>query len=246
MNYISDQSGIMNRYLREQENWKAHLENTKNYIAGFISRKGFKTISFLGSGWLLDVPLDFLMEHAEKVFLYDIFHPVQVRHKLRNDSKFKFVETDITGGLILETYDFYRKFKKDRKIPEMNKMNFYEFSPQIQTDCYVSLNILNQLDILIVDFLKKKGIGDETDYAVLRSEIQKVHIASLPKGKSCLIADYEEVITDKDQNTPLKKNLVFTPLPDGQNIQEWRWDFDLSGTYNIGRTTAFNVIAMEI
>ncbi len=56
MKYISDQKGILNRYLAEGNNWEAHLEKTRGFITGCLEKNKPETVAVLGSGWLLDIP----------------------------------------------------------------------------------------------------------------------------------------------------------------------------------------------
>ena len=44
-------------------------------------KKNAGSIAVLGSGWLLDVPLDHLCSGLEQVYLVDINHPPQIRKK---------------------------------------------------------------------------------------------------------------------------------------------------------------------
>jgi hypothetical protein len=69
MGFIKDQEGIMNRYLRESSQWKKHLEKTRNFISGSFSHTEAETVAVLGSGWLLDVPLDHLVQRFRHVYL---------------------------------------------------------------------------------------------------------------------------------------------------------------------------------
>lgn len=246
MNFIADQTGILNRYFNEIENWNSHLANTKQYIINFIRKNKFKTVSVLGTGWLLDLPLDFFKNHSEKVYLYDIFHPAQIKHKLKNFKQFEFIVADITGGLIEEAFNAVNQFRKKEIIAEIDNLKFSGFIPVAETDCYISLNILNQLDILITDYLKSEDIYSDKKLEKLKSEIQKKHINSLPLTKSCMITDYEEIVFDMKDNFVEKKSLLYTKLPEGKNSIFWDWRFDTTGTYNNGQKTTFNVIAMEI
>jgi len=61
MGFIKDQEGIMNRYLRESSQWKEHLEHTRKFIRESFAQTEAETVAVLGSGWLLDVPLDHLV-----------------------------------------------------------------------------------------------------------------------------------------------------------------------------------------
>lgn len=246
MGYISDQSGIYDRYARETENWKAHLEKTKQYIRNFILKNQYKTVSVLGSGWLLDIPLDFLSSNLEKAVLYDVNHPVQIRQKLRKYHHFKLVTADITGGLINSAYDAVKIYRRGKTKTLIKDLRFSGFRPTDETDCYISLNILNQLDIVIIDYLNKYRIYSTEELNSLRTAIQQSHLDTMPENKSCLITDYEEVVSGNEGRPSGSKSLLYTVLPEGKNILRWEWPFDTTGSYNKGFNTVFKVIAMEI
>ncbi|HJX70716.1 MAG TPA: hypothetical protein VJ346_02155 [Bacteroidales bacterium] len=246
MNYISDQAGIFNRYALELENWSSHLEKTKQYICDYVLKNNFNTVSVLGSGWLLDLPVDFLSYNLKKILLYDVFHPPQIRHKFKKNNRFELITADITGGLIAKAYQAAHLYKKSKRKTRITELEFTGFKPVEETDCYISLNILNQLDLLIIDFLKKTRIYTEKELKKLRTLIQESHLKELPKNKSCLITDIEELRYRKEDAPVISKNLLYAPLPEGKNIQTWDWLFDTKGTYNKGYKTAFKVIAMEI
>lgn len=246
MGYISDQSGIYDRYARETENWNAHLESTKHYISDFIQNNFFQTATIFGSGWLLDLPVEFLSVRLKKILLCDVYHPPQIRQKLKKYDCFEMITTDITGGHMAVAYEAASLYRKSKKKTEIGNIEINGFTPSEETDCYISLNILNQLDILIVDFLRKQNMYTTEELNALRKSIQQSHLNSLPKNRSCLITDYEELTYRSEDVPEILKSLLYTELPDGKNVRTWKWLFDSTGSYNKGRKTVFKVIAMEI
>ena len=82
MEYLSDQKGIMNRYLAEADNWESHLKHTRDFIVKCLGEKHYGTMVVLGSGWLLDLPLDFITSRTREVYLLDIVHPPQILKKI--------------------------------------------------------------------------------------------------------------------------------------------------------------------
>lgn len=245
MNYITDQTGIYTRYSREADNWAEHLKNTKAYISDYLSKHDFRSVSILGSGWLLDLPSSLFTGIFDRVILYDVNHPEQVKQKLKGNSNCRLVSADITGGLIESVYNAVLIYKKSKRKTEIADLKFAGFKPVEETDCYISLNMLNQLDILVADYLKPKKIYSADELKKIRSVIQGDHLRSLPKNKSCLITDIREMICRKAGLPETSRNLLFTDLPDGRNIQKWNWIFDTTGSYNTGCKTTFEVIAME-
>jgi hypothetical protein len=246
MNYLSDQRGIIKRYINEKQGWDIHLTNTKKYITDYLKDKMCNSVAILGSGWLLDVPLEYLVNTLDKIILVDINHPHQIKHKVRRFENVELKCADISDGVIRQVYNLIKNYRRSGIKKDLKELEFPVFKPEEQADFKISLNILNQLDILLTDYLKKFSIYDESELNFFRSRIQKSHIGSLIPGKSCLITDYEEEIYNMDGTPDSKRKLVYTDLQDGINRKTWKWNFDMSGSYYNGKKTVFNVIAMEL
>ncbi len=246
MDYLSDQEGIMQRYINEEGRWNFHLSQTKQYIKDVIKKKEPETVAILGSGWLLDIPADFLGKHCKKVYFYDIFHPSQVRHKLRAFENFVFIECDITGGYIEEMYKTVNLSRKNKNKVPVENLKKCRFQPEQEADYTFSVNILNQLDILIIDYLKNFRVYSDQELDKIRAVIQNSHIFSLTPGKAAIITDYLEMIYDDIKEQPIERQLLYTELPEGKNRKYWDWDFDMNMTYNEGKITKFRVVGLEL
>jgi len=98
MGFLRDQEGIMNRYLREKGNWDPHLNHSKEFILRCFRDDRIQTVAVLGSGWLLDVPLDEMAKRFSTIYLVDIRHPPQIRKKVEPMSRVRLIEADLTGG----------------------------------------------------------------------------------------------------------------------------------------------------
>jgi hypothetical protein len=248
MGLFSDQDGILRRYLNEGRNWQSHLENTKQVIVDFIEQKSAKEISILGSGWMLDIPIRYLADTMDKVIFYDLRHPRGIRDKYARYSKFHFIEMDLTGGLIQLAYSLGRERKKkpdvvseiESAIPATKNLS------EPGTDFIISVNLLNQLDILIVDYLKRFYTLDEEILVRIRKYIQLNHLNILRPKHSCLITDVSEMhLNDKDEVTDTLP-LVFCNLPAGSQVREWVWKFDTQKTYHSACTTNLLVKAFYL
>lgn len=244
--FKKDQNGIINRYLREKDGWKSHLANTGNFVLHSAKEKEKESCVVLGSGWLLDIPIENLKEDFKKVYLVDIVHPEQITHKYRKFENIEFIKVDISG-YIEPVYNFIKENKK-KKAP-LNKIVPHfpkDFENLLKNASFVvSVNILNQLDILICDYLKKQEIYSDEEIRNFRKIIQQKHIDLLPKNKSCIITDYEELNYDDHMNLIKSKLLVHIKLPDGKDIRKWKWNFDLRKTYHQNYKTVFKVMAWE-
>jgi len=244
MGYFNDQEGIMRRYIREADQWKLHLENTQKAILKAIANKGRKKIAILGSGWLLDVPILELTGKFEEVWLFDIKHPAQIKRKVEKLKNIKLVETDISG-FALTIYTMVREFKKSPlnfSIEDI-KPNFdFELN---DFDMVVSCNILNQLDIILIDYLKSTMKISPNMELQLRNLIQETHIERLPKSKSFIISDVEEMSLDKENKIINRRSLIHMDRLPKIFKKEWIWHFDNHCMYKPNCNTWFKVIALD-
>ncbi len=245
MRFISDQAGIMDRYLREQENWSMHLLNTRQFILDAFTGRNIETVAVFGTGWLLDLPIEALAGKFKTVLLVDVHHPPQVRKKVEPYPNVQLFESDLTGGGM----NFCWKLSKAQvKSPENDP--FEEFMPvhpelPVIADAFISLNILNQLDILLVDFLKRKNFRlNESGIRNFRGKIQQFHLDWITEKPGCLVTDIAEIVAEPGRGSS-EKSLLHADLPTGKRNMEWIWDFDLSGFYHPDKETRLTVRAIE-
>jgi len=111
------------------------------------------------------------------------------------------------------------------------------------SDGVVSLNILNQLDILLCDYILSQTSVDDDRLLEFRKQIQKSHLTFLESRSSCLITDVEERTCDPNGSNPSSKMLVHVPLPSTTHQLSWEWRFDQNGSYRQNRVTTFAVQA---
>ena len=238
--YVSDQLGIRDRFLRESGNWKSHLDNTQRFILEAARKtRNHHAVMVLGSGWLYDVPIDELSQMFESVALVDIVHPEPVKIRTAKLPNVRLVTTDLTGGAVQQA---------------MNLPSFQSFvdwlptaSPDLNFDGFdlvVSVNLLNQLDIILCDFLVKRFRVGEDMLLPIRKMVQQNHINWLPVGRSCLISDYRQIDTPVGGGAEKVKELVYCQLPQSVNTEEWEWVFDTNQRYSEKNNTIFKVKAV--
>ncbi|MBN2862203.1 MAG: hypothetical protein JXN62_03510, partial [Bacteroidales bacterium] len=78
MGYYEYQQGLIYHHMN-QEGWKAHHDHCRNFIIKAIDLFAPKKISILGSGWLMDLPLNEMSQKADDICLIDIVHPPEVK-----------------------------------------------------------------------------------------------------------------------------------------------------------------------
>lgn len=246
--FKTDQEGIINRYLRESGGWDEHLQKTKNYILSCADKHENRKVVVMGSGWLLDVPVEELVEKFEEVVLVDIVHPRQITNKLKKYKNIKLIESEVTG-FVEPVYESFKK-KSKGEVLELQKISSEidkELLDEIQSASYiVSVNLLNQLDILICDYINKFNLYSENELIEFRKKIQQEHLKLLPENKSLLITDHEELNLGEDDSTINKKKLVYIDFPENKILARWKWNFDLKKTYHNHCQTVFKVMVVEI
>jgi len=243
--YFGDQSGIMRRYRREREHWDAHLQHTREFVIQAMQGKNRQSVAVLGSGWLLDVPVEELSRYFEKVYLYDIRHPEKAKKQVRPLKNVELRVCDISG-FARPVYQYVKQYRSRKERPSIGDIQPQTTLDMTGFDFVFSCNILNQLDILLADYLAQFfGLSrEETD--IFRSHVQQRHIDLLPRNRSCVVADYEEIICTPDdveisRTTSVRHSIVHNP-----DARRWTWIFDTKMTYHEGKKTFFNVMGVEV
>ncbi len=245
MGYLSDQKGIMNRYLEEAEQWESHLRNTTEFVRESLAAAKPSHAVILGSGWLLDLPPEEILAYCGKVSLVDINHPPQILHQLRKYPAIIPVKADITGGLIRRSYEMAEECRRSGKLFDPDALEVPVPSAGDGHDFIISLNVLDQLDGLIVDYLLRFFNMPEGPVMRFRERIQQAHIGMVSSRSCCIIADEKEIVTDKNDREVAATDLLLADLPGGDHVEGWIWKFDNHFHYHKGYRTWFKVVAMS-
>jgi hypothetical protein len=246
MKYVSDQKGIINRYISEKEHWDEHNTNCKNFILKSAESKTKGKAVILGSGWLLDVPLKELSEQFEEVLLIDIIHPPQVLKKIEQYENVSIKKSDITGGLIDYVFNTIKTDKKDKTKTLLTAGELFSYSLPPAADFVISLNVMTQLNILLTDYMKTSKLYSDGELQKFALQVQEAHLNILPREKTCLITEYEEELYDENDQLLGVNPLIFVDLPKSKLAEnKWKWKFDSSMTYREDAKTWFNIIAID-
>jgi len=244
MDYLKDQKGIISRYLREKEQWEEHLMNTRQYITGLVRLNKFRVVGILGSGWLLDIPIRELASECEKVYLVDIHHPPQVVHRVNQWPHVQLVRADITGGWIERAFAWAAEGRKKKDGQREISAGQPAFSFPEKVHGWFSVNVLDQLDSLVCDYLRRKNFPDEI-VEKAGEHIQSAHIEFLRHNKGFLITDIREKIYRKGKETEVR-DVIRVPIPAGTNRKKWTWAFDTEGAYVQACETCYEVLAIRL
>lgn len=221
MGYLYQAIALRGRYTRRRAAWHDHLENTQRFIIGTAEAcMNRKKAVVLGSGLLLDVPLDRLSEMFGEVVLADIVHLPEVRRRIRHYGNVSLVQCDVTG--IAEK--LFLNMQKGLTDLPVGAPSF----PGVEEDTglVISLNILSQLAAIPLDYVMKK-IAELDKEAVDRwcDQIREAHFAAL-KGLSCdvcLVADYEFARKDKEGNI-IETGSTVGGLSLPETDASWNWE----------------------
>lgn len=239
-----EQEGIMNRFYREGERWNIHLRNTRQFILDSFREGGIRSIGIMGSGWLLDVPLQELADRFDRVLLLDIRHPVEVKHRVKNMPNVTLQETDLTGGAVAYCYEVKKRLKRKEKVSLGEGMILDKPAPVMETDALVSLNLLNQLNGILLDFLQADKYFQQTETDSFSKKIQDFHMQWITRKPGCIITEVAEHNTDH-KGIETVKLLPHIKLPEGKRKASWTWEFDTEETYHENYRTTMEIQAVE-
>ena len=243
MGYYNYQNGIIYHHINQEGGWENHLEHCRRFIIRALDFYNPEKVTVLGSGWLLDFPLAELIERKIEICLVDIVHPPDVINQVRCYKNVELIEQDVTGGLIEEVWGKDRDRLFFNRFKTLKNINIPEYKPEGDPGMIISLNILTQLEVLPVKFIKKWSGRKVEELNLFRAEIQKQHVNFLMRHRSLLITDYEEIITSRAGDT--KKNpTIFTDLPPCRFREEWTWNFDQSGNELYNSRSLFKIVAL--
>ncbi len=245
MGFLRDQKGIINRYFRESANWDVHMGKSQRYILDAVRRMNARRVALLGSGWLLDIPVETLAAECEQVYLIDIVHPPQIIHRIESMDNVTPVQADVTGGWISFAYELQHLKNSQEVSRKLSSAPENRFSFNEKVDCWVSVNILDQLDSLICEYLEGSKHITAGQLSEIRASVQDSHLGFLAAHEGVVITDVREIRV-KEGKREAAREVLHVPLPRGSHVQTWTWIFDTQGTYLQGYEIRYEIIAMQL
>lgn len=221
LGYLDETLDMRRRARLNRDAWQPHLENTKRFVLASAKKCGNRNkVVVLGSGLLLDIPLDELAGMFHEILLLDVICLPEVRRRIRRYHNVRFIEHDVSSV----ARDLY--LSSGRSISELPEPAQAGLPENGNAGLVVSLNILSQLWVVPRAFIGKNHPGlDLEKVDEWCSRITEAHFAflrSLPCDV-CLIGDYEFVKRDRTgaviSNAPTIYGLS---LP--RRDETWTWD----------------------
>ncbi|OGS82655.1 MAG: hypothetical protein A2061_09150 [Gallionellales bacterium GWA2_59_43] len=219
LGYLRESIAIRSRYRRCRSAWQPHLEHSRAALLDSLQAcTRFRTALVFGSGLLLDIPLDELARRFEKVYLVDVVHLPEVRRIVRRYANVLCISHDVTG--FMSRLDTISPQSLDLPPPE-------RFLNEPGIDWIASVNLLSQLPLLPLDWLRRRF--PELDEATLETwgiRLMRQHLDYLAAfaAPTCLLADMEQTVHDRNDNVIEKIDFAARLGFDDKASEQWRWD----------------------
>lgn len=212
LGYLTEAVAIRARHRRCSAAWQSHLENSRAAILEAAQTcTGRECALVLGSGALLDVPVEQLSRMFGRVVLADVVHPLAARWRVRSLDNVSLVTLDVTGTLAALAHG--------PDIPDCTPHALLDLLKREAPDLIVSANILSQLPLLPLRRLEATGLHAQPELEAFASRLLAEHVRLLEAcpGTPCLLADIRWHGTSGIEN-PLRG--IELPPP----VRTWTWN----------------------
>jgi len=214
------------RYKRSKKQWDPHLKNSQTLIQTAASKINPNSdIVILGSGLLLDIPIDYLAKRFSTIYLVDVVHLKKTKRLIRKYNNIMLIEHDVTGlaeKMLNSTVD-EPVFEPQPSLPCLTD----------NTRLVVSANMLSQIHLAPVSYADKKFNWSEQKLEDLARKIMHSHVNFLNElpCQTCLISDNKRLYKDRNHVIVSAENILFDiqlPEPD----KTWYWEIAPRGELN--------------
>jgi len=223
LGYLGEAIALGARHARNRQAWQPHLDATKEVVRSSIAlcpRRRRAVV--LGSGLLLDIPLDALAESFEQVELIDFVHLKAARRIAAGHANVTLRTADVSG-LAADLLAAGRGGPGPTRAGQPPAL-----APD--TDLVVSANLLSQLPDLPTRWLARKAGAGEQEVARLSREIVRGHLDWLAglDATVCLVTETERAYIQPDGTELRSWDALFgEALPAGG--EGWFWDIATTG-----------------
>lgn len=218
--YVYQNVSLKFRSRRCAKAWRGHNESSRQFVRDHLFRLQPPSVMVIGSGLLLEVPIQDLLQMAQKIYLVDLVHAPEIRKLAAQNPKIELIEKDIScllGFLQKGTGPFQIKNIPWKQLPP------WDLPP---VDLVISANLLSQIPLMISEVLPMTA---ET-YARFARAVRDQHIERLLQQapKVLLFADFETHYLDRQGQT-LKVESYDVDLKGLKLDREWEWDISPFG-----------------
>ena len=217
LGYLSGLIAIQARYHRVGAAWQSHLQNSRQLILSSSALcPQHRKVVVLGSGLLLDVPLESLSQQFTQVVLLDIAHLSAVVKRANTLDNVTLLEHDITG--LAQSLLEYRSGdplpSPAASLPVIAQ----------DADLVISSNLLSQLPITPSHYLQKQLSLEPQPLHNWQQAIITDHLQLLAaqNGVCCLICDTQHDYLGA-QGELLERQSTLGEISLGNADQQWQW-----------------------
>lgn len=246
-------AGIHARAQRCRETWRHHLARSQDFIIRRAEAcQSHRRAVILGSGLLLDVPIDALLKRFEEVWLVDLLHFWPVRWSVRNARHARLISLDVTGVLapLVQQVRIFGRHGKRFTLPSPHCSFLLDHK---DLDLVVSLNMLSQLFIAPTEYLDGlKSPDGEHLYSAQElhhygQEIVLMHLRwlqDLPCRHVALMTDYWRRVYNPDGTLNYQESML-ERLPLELTGETWEWHIAPPGELDPVLDFYHDVVAIE-
>ena len=226
MGYLKELIAMDARHRRCRDAWASHLRECHDLIGKATEGIGHSKVTVLGSGLLLDIPIEKLAATFEKVVLVDIVHLPQVEKRVRAFANVDAVNADVDG--IAEAIWEHVGQGRAGPLPGPLPVSTAGAAPYLDSDLVILANLLTQLPLKSLELVmgKAPAYSDDEAKAFARNIIDN-HLALLAvlPGRLCLLSETQRVIWGGPNGDEMIEEM--DPLFGAQipaSGRKWTWD----------------------
>ena len=226
MGYLKELIAVDARHRRCREAWAPHLRHCHDLIGKATENIRHRKVTVLGSGLLLDIPIEGLADAFDEVVLVDILHLPAVEKRVRAWPNVRLQTLDLTG--VAEATWRHVSQGRSGPLPAPEA----DTGPFAESDLVVSANLLTQLPLGPMGLVQGMGRSgargfEDADIKAFSKRIVGHHLdflMALP-GRVCLLTETERVIVDGDGDVVESIDPLFgNDLPAAALQKHWTWD----------------------
>ncbi|MBC7372270.1 MAG: hypothetical protein H7326_11930 [Bdellovibrionaceae bacterium] len=200
--------------------WQSHLEQSHKLIREQFQKIKPKSIMIIGSGLLIEIPIQDLIKSGVKIYLVDIVHAKEVRRLAKLYPQIELIEKDISSLLEI--------LKKGMAPFQLKTIPWGTLTPWDlpKSDWVISANLLSQIPLMISESLPMSTeVYDEFARKVRDQHIERSLQLS---DKVLLFADFETRYIGHDGKR-IKTEAYEVNLRDLKYIRDWTWEISPFG-----------------
>lgn len=218
LGYAKAAVSLWSRRRRCHKAWAEHEANTRDFALS-VARDGRRqdTLWLLGGGTLADLPLAELSAQFRRILVFDIAWLASARRLAKQFPNVELRLADVTGvvGPLAE-------WRAGLPLPIPSPRAVMELD-EVPPDCVLSLNLLSQLPLLLMEHAQKHGVSrtgaEAFGRAILRAHLDGLRAMACPVG---LTTDRRRIWRSRAGEVVMSEDAVLDvdlPAPE----REWRW-----------------------